>query len=132
MAKQSFGMDNDGLRKQQQFNSSQVEHERANQKAETTSDILQVSLKNRVFLIKKIQFSKKKVVATNMVEQTKVRFLFVNVKNEKECILILSATEAYKLVGEIIKKVPDWDLVNPWAENGLGSPEFESKTGKLH
>ena len=78
-----------------------------------------------------INFVIKELDEADQVNQ-QVKLTFLNSKKKAEVILIFKIPQLHKLIGEIFKKVGEWDLSNPWQDKCVTHVVSNNRAGVVH
>ncbi len=103
---------------EQQLEINHMHHQISQQTVAVTYGKIQPDQQIESFLITTIHFAKGK---SNDGENQKIKLTFLNSTKTIETVFFLSTSQLHKLMGEILKQVPAWDIVNPWEESNSNS-----------
>lgn len=117
---------------ERQHTVSQFEHQLAQQQVEVTSGTVKLDPKCRGFLTQKINFVKKELIGDDQNSKNQVRMIFISTGKTKEAVLTLNTAQLHKLIGEMLKKVVEWDLSNPWQDEGYANVVPNQTSGIMH
>ncbi|MEO5343724.1 MAG: hypothetical protein H7842_10380 [Gammaproteobacteria bacterium SHHR-1] len=90
----------------------QLQHQQAQQQVPVMQNQVSLAAPSASFLIETLNM--------NLLGNGSVRLSFINGDRQQEVILVLTISELHKLLAEMLAKVEDWDLINPWMPDALG------------
>jgi predicted DNA-binding protein (UPF0251 family) len=84
----------------------QLQHQQAQQVVPVAQNQVSLDVPSTTFLIETLNM--------NVQAGEAVRLSFLDETGEHEAVLTLNVAELHKLLAEMLAKVADWDLRNPW------------------
>ena len=103
--------------KQQQRDINQFHHQAAQQNIQANYDSVKIDKTMMPFMIETINIAKQHVANEEGDIVDQIRLTFVDDAKKYNIILAMTLAQLHKLIGEILTKVEEWDLLNPWEGN---------------
>ncbi|WP_297323782.1 hypothetical protein [Nitrosomonas sp.] len=113
---------------EQQWEINHLHHQISQQNVAVTYGKIQSNHQIESFLIHTINLTKGESTDSDQ----KIKLEFLDSSKTTEIILVLSAAQLHKLIGEILKQVHAWDIENPWQEKGITSFSSDTKDRIVH
>lgn len=107
---------------------SYIHHQISQQKVAVTYEKIQSNHQLEFFLINAIHFTKADLGDNDQ----KIRLKFLDPSKATAIIFVLNSAQLHKLIGEIFKQVPNWDIDNPWREKNITPASSNTKNKIVH
>lgn len=92
----------------------QLQHQQAQQSVSVAENQVSLELPSQIFLVETLNMT--------LLANESLRMSFVDADQQHQALLVLSSQELHRLVAEMLVKVADWDLANPWKPEGMEQP----------
>lgn len=116
---------------QQQREINQFHHQAAQQNIIASYNSVLINKALTPFLLETINLAKEQRIDDGKVHEL-IRLTFMDKSKGHQIILTLTPVQLHKLMGEILVKVEEWSLPNPWHHSDYETGVAVSLSGVMH